>query len=742
MASTILIKRSTNTTVPSSLEFGELAVTVGAGTQVNRGDRVFVGDNNSTVQIIGGKYFTDMLDHVHGTLTADSGVITDSNSKVDRFRVDDVNIDGNVVETDTTDTDLIFRANGTGKLVIEDGQELEFGTTGDVELLFTDADATLDIKRVGATVPDLRIQDDMRIYFGSDKDSGIRFDENQTDTLRINGADWTYDNGVALQINDTTNATNAATGAVKIVGGLGVGATAWIKDLVVDDDVTLGTASSDTLTVESTTTFNADVIFNGVQTTTGTTNQTGQLNLDNIRLDGNTISTNAGSQLILDPDPRSGDAAGDLIVRGNLQVAGTTTTVNSTEMTVNDPVFNIGDTTSEKAVTTQAPGNSNTLNIDNPSGIATGGLVTGTNVGTGGRTINQIEVVFHVGSGFSSAPSVGDAIYHLKDGVYQQLGTFQAQTANTVRITLLAALSLRESSYYEGDSLTDGNTGTPHTAALVKDSTTQTVFETTTLTLSSGISSQIEVGDFVTVTQGSNDGMDRGIQYSYHNGSAIKHGFFGFDRTAGEDGLGAFTFIEDATNTNNIFTHVVGTIQTLKIEQDDLDQLVVTTLPAAANQTYSNLSPTGGEGSGLTVNVARNASGEISIGSVTIVSAGSYYQEGDLLTIPGNQIGGVASTDDLQLRVTLVAASRGTVLLGDLELDVDLAVKHGGTGRSEFNSKGILYGNGAGELLETAAANMANPGVGPDVATSFQILTVTAAGVPVWTDTIDGGTFT
>ena len=236
--------------------------------------------------------------------------------------------------------------------------------------------------------------------------------------------------------------------------------------------------------------------------------------------------------------------------------------------------------------------------------------------------------------------------------------------------------------------------------------------------------------------------MDRGIQYSYHNGSAIKHGFFGFDRTAGEDGLGAFTFIEDATNTNNIFTHVVGTIQTLKIEQDDLDQLVVTTLPAAANQTYSNLSPTGGEGSGLTVNVARNASGEISIGSVTIVSAGSYYQEGDLLTIPGNQIGGVASTDDLQLRVTLVAASRGTVLLGDLELDVDLAVKHGGTGRSEFNSKGILYGNGAGELLETAAANMANPGVGPDVATSFQILTVTAAGVPVWTDTIDGGTFT
>ena len=41
----------------------------------------------------------------------------------------------------------------------------------------------------------------------------------------------------------------------------------------------------------------------------------------------------------------------------------------------------------------------------------------------------------------------------------------------------------------------------------------------------------------------------------------------------------------------------------------------------------------------------------------------------------------------------------------------------------------------------TAAANMASPGTGNDVSTSFQVLTVTAAGVPVWTDTIDGGTF-
>lgn len=738
MASTILIKRSTGTVVPASLEFGELALTVGAGTQVNRGDRVFVGDNSSTVQVIGGKYFTDLLDHVHGTLTQSSAVVVDTNSKVDRFRIDDVNIDANVVETDTTDTDLIFRANGTGKLVVEDSQELEFGTTGDIEFKFDEVANVLRLDRVGANVPEFRLDDDLKLQFGTDGDGSIRYDETTLDTIRVEGADWTYDNGVALQINDTTNATNSTTGAVKIVGGLAVGSTAWIDNMVVDNNVTLGTANTDILTVESTTTFNADVNFNGTQTVTGTINQTGQLNLDNIRLDGNTISTNAGSQIILDPDPRNGDAAGDLVIRGNLQVAGTTTTVNSTEMTVNDPVFNIGDTTSEKTVTSAVSTGNSTVNIDNPSGIATGGQVTGANVGTA-KTITQLEVVLHVASSFSSAPSNGDPIYHLQGGVYQQLGTFQSQTANTVRITALATLSLRESAFYEGDSLTDGNTGSPQTAIISKDATNQSVFETTTITLSGSLSGNLEVGDFLTITQGSNDGMDRGIQYSYHNGSAIKNGFFGFDRTAGEDGLGAFTFIEDATNTNNIFTHVVGSIQSIAREKNDLDVDSGTILIGAASQTYTGVAATGGQGSGATITVVRGTSGEIT--SVSVANAGTYYQEGDLLTVAGNLVGGSASTDDIEIRVLSIAVSRGSVLLGDLELDVDLAVKHGGTGRSEFNSKGILYGNGVGELLETAAANMANPGVGPDVATSFQILTVTAAGVPVWTDTIDGGTF-
>ena len=110
MASSILIKRSTGTTAPGTITYGELAVTQsGTGTQANQGDRLFVGDNNGAAQVVGGRYFTDLLDHVHGTLTASSAVLVDSNSKIDNWNVDDINLNANVITTSTTDTDLIFR---------------------------------------------------------------------------------------------------------------------------------------------------------------------------------------------------------------------------------------------------------------------------------------------------------------------------------------------------------------------------------------------------------------------------------------------------------------------------------------------------------------------------------------------------------------------------------------------------------------------------------------------------------
>ena len=75
--------------------------------------------------------------------------------------------------------------------------------------------------------------------------------------------------------------------------------------------------------------------------------------------------------------------------------------------------------------------------------------------------------------------------------------------------------------------------------------------------------------------------------------------------------------------------------------------------------------------------------------------------------------------------------------IGELTLTTDLEVQYGGTGVSTFTTDGILYGNAADPVQVTAAAGSA------DASNSFQILTVTSDSdaTPVWTDTIDGGTF-
>jgi hypothetical protein len=64
-----------------------------------------------------------------------------------------------------------------------------------------------------------------------------------------------------------------------------------------------------------------------------------------------------------------------------------------------------------------------------------------------------------------------------------------------------------------------------------------------------------------------------------------------------------------------------------------------------------------------------------------------------------------------------------------------LTVGQGGTGLSTITQNGITYGNGIGAVGVTAAAG------GADQTWSNQILTVTNAGVPVWTTALDGGQF-
>jgi len=92
MATIIKIKRTTGANAPSGLNQGELAYVYdtsatdsGAG---GNGYRLFIGDptssSNSAIEI-GGRYYTQLLDHTPGTLTASSGLIVDSNKAIDEL---------------------------------------------------------------------------------------------------------------------------------------------------------------------------------------------------------------------------------------------------------------------------------------------------------------------------------------------------------------------------------------------------------------------------------------------------------------------------------------------------------------------------------------------------------------------------------------------------------------------------------------------------------------------------------
>ena len=51
------------------------------------------------------------------------------------------------------------------------------------------------------------------------------------------------------------------------------------------------------------------------------------------------------------------------------------------------------------------------------------------------------------------------------------------------------------------------------------------------------------------------DNKDRGVEFRYHNGTAAKVGFFGYD-----DSEGTLVFVKDATNTSEVFSGNYGNI--------------------------------------------------------------------------------------------------------------------------------------------------------------------------------------
>ena len=375
MASFIRIKRSTGTSAPSSLKFGELGVTLsGGGTQGNSGDRLFVGDNGENPQVVGGRYFTDLLSNVAGSVasaanasTAANGfvAILDQNRKVDQWNVDNLRLDANVLSSTNTDGDIFFEPNGSGEVVIGD---------------------------------------DIFLTFGDSKDAKIEYDENGTDRVQVTGADWTYANGVSIVMADVTDSSTKDNGALVVEGGVGVeksvniggnlgvtgvstftGIGTFISDLFIGGDLHI----ADDLFVDEMTLRNLKVT--GISTFEGDMFQTGgtfnalDARIGGVGISSNVISTKGGhgNLLFIDPYPDGLSNEGTVIVKGDLQVDGTTTTVDSFTVNLNDPIINLGITTSTRTVMMTALAGVSTIKVDTTAGINTGDGITGTNIGSG-----------------------------------------------------------------------------------------------------------------------------------------------------------------------------------------------------------------------------------------------------------------------------------------------------------------------------------------------------------------------
>ena len=540
MASIIRIKRSSGTSKPSTLAWGELGYVTGIGSfgGVNQyKDRVFLGDDGTNAHPVGGHYYTSMMEHAPGAIAGqgntrnqDRGIVAitapATNSglggaeslKVDQWNVDNIRLDTNTISSTDTDGDIILDPNGSGEVVIPD------------DTFFT---------------------------FGDDDDARIEYDENGTNRVQVTGAPWTWN----TEIQTTTRAR--------------------FGDVAIEDNI--------------------------ISTVSGGTDT-----------------------MYLDPYPDGLSNEGTVIVKGNLQVDGTTTTVNSTAKTLNDPIFHLGDVTSTRTVMAEHTSGTNVITLDSVVGINTG------------------DVIAHAG----------------------------IPNATTV------------SSY---------NTGTK------------------VVTMSANSTAGISTTSQVTITHGYDSNTDRGISFAFNSGSGVadnKTGFFGMEDSS---------IANSAADADNHGTHA-----------DDSRRWTYVPDASIANS------------------VVTGTKGFLDI-------KGIYYQTGDY------NLGGVVYFDDTGLqrstnavaspvitsKQVLTAITKNTLTLGaNITVATGDIVRQDSTGAYGIVESGVTNSSTVSLVGVEGTFNTSNnlrregqSGAIANLASVPSAVNVIYTNKPHWTSTLDGGTF-
>jgi len=392
MASIIRIKRSTTAGNPATLAAGELAYSGLTDNDSNGGDRLYLGlgtetnGNAASHLVIGGKYFTDLLDHTRGTLTASSALITDSNSKLDNLKVDNLDLNGNTISSTDANGNIVLDPNGTGYVSITgtNGLIIPVGTNNQRApsvqgAIRYNTDTSSFEGYTGSTWGSLGgvKSVDGLTYISAESSPGssndtLSFVTDNVERMSLDTDSLDIANSIlTTNINSTLTSTSTTTGALVVDGGVGIAENLNVGGVINIDNLRL-----DTNTLSSTNS-NGNIIL--------APNGTGdiQLDSDTVRIgDSNanaTITTNGTGDLILNTN--SGTTTGSITiedgVNGNITLAPDGTGklvlnnpyINGTTDTLAEFIYDTvgGAVTSGTGitVTNSDVGNTSTVNITN-----------------------------------------------------------------------------------------------------------------------------------------------------------------------------------------------------------------------------------------------------------------------------------------------------------------------------------------------------------------------------------------